>query len=209
MTRGIAALMVVLFFVVSGCSDKDSVPYGILSVDKMCSVMWDMIQADQYATLLGKDSAHIDNTAEHLRLYEQVFRLHDVSREKFQKSYNYYLEHPELNQVLFDSLSAHGNRLRNEAYAHPAIRPAGTPAVTPAIANPATNPAKPQKPPIPGRRFTPGLPGKNVPGKNVPARTIPGKTVDTTFKRRVPNYRPPHTHPGGPSSNPASLRAIP
>jgi hypothetical protein len=92
-----------------------------LPLRKMQTVMWDMIQADQYAALsVAKDSsAHINTKAETLKLYEEVFRLHEVSREEFRKSYQYYLDHPELNQQLFDSLISQGTRLRTESYSRP------------------------------------------------------------------------------------------
>lgn len=131
MRRGIAGLLTIFCLIIVGCSDKNSVPSGILPVDKMYPIMWDMIEADQYAALLAKDSTragkNLDIKLEHLRLYEQVLQSYDISREKFQKSYNYYKEHPEINQVLYDSLIAQGNRLRTEAYSHPAFRPAVTP----------------------------------------------------------------------------------
>jgi hypothetical protein len=87
----------------------------------MQTVMWDMIQADQYAALsVALDSsAHINTKAETLKLYEEVFRLHEVSREEFRKSYQYYLDHPLLNQLLFDSLISQGNRVRTESYSRP------------------------------------------------------------------------------------------
>src|SRR5579863_5274611 len=92
-----------------GCTDKDKVPNGILPRDKMQEVMWDMTQADQYAALyVAKDSLHSDRKAETMRLYEEVFRLHQVTREEFKKSYQYYLDHPELSQLLFDSVIAQG-----------------------------------------------------------------------------------------------------
>ena len=116
----IAGFLVLLLFAGAGCSDKDGVPSGILSRDKMEGLMWDMAQADQYAAIyLAKDSAHINRKMETLRLYEQVFRLHQVSREEFSKSYQYYLDHPKLNQLLFDSLIAHGVRARSEDYDRP------------------------------------------------------------------------------------------
>src|SRR6202000_3027415 len=111
--------------------------------DKMEGLLWDMMQADQYSTLyLAKDSAHISLKTENLRLYDQVFRLHDISRDKFEKSFQYYLDHPDVAQVLFDSLLSRGNRLRTEAYSHPqAFKPyVATPPVTPAHAAPATTP---------------------------------------------------------------------
>jgi hypothetical protein len=118
---GIVGLLGVLLIIAAGCSDKNNVPSGILSQEKMAGVLWDMIQADQYSTLyLAKDSAKTNTKMETLRLYEEVFRLHQVSREEFRKSYQYYLDHPALNQVLFDSLEAKGIRLRTEGYSRPA-----------------------------------------------------------------------------------------
>ena len=207
MRTEIVGLMIFLCFVFTGCSDKDKVPHGILPVNNMCSVMWDMIQADQYAAILARDSAHSDARSEHLRLYEQVFRLHNITRENFQKSYNYYLQHPELNQILSDSLTAHGNRLRNEAYAHPSNPPAVTLRPTPAV-----NPASQQNPLLRGHGFNPPIPGKAVPGRSMPGsqgKPIPGKTVDTTFRSRVPQNRFLHTRRTADSSNPAHLRAVP
>jgi len=112
--RVIAGCLAVVLLAGIGCADKESVPSGILPLSKMQTVMWDMIQADQYAALsVAKDSSgHINNKTETLKLYEEVFRLHEVSREEFRKSYRYYLDHPELNQQLFDSLISQGNRLR-------------------------------------------------------------------------------------------------
>src|SRR5579872_3935993 len=123
MKKRFAGLLTVVCLILSACRSKNSVPSGILPREKMEQVMWDMVMADQYASYLAKDSAHLDLKLERLRLYEQVFRLHDISRDKFRKSYAYYLEHPELNQVLFDSLTDLGNRLRTEAYSHPTVKP--------------------------------------------------------------------------------------
>jgi hypothetical protein len=131
----------------AGCSDKNSVPRGILPEDKMEQVMWDMAQADQYAAIyLAKDSAHIDRKAETMRLYAEVFRLHQVTPEEFRKSYRYYLDHPELNQVLFDSVIARGYRVRAEAYEQPSSR-----------YRPPVQPVKPGP-------IVPGLPGERFPG---------------------------------------------
>lgn len=136
----IAGLIAIVCLIFAACGDKNSVPSGILPREKMEQVMWDMVMADQYASYLAKDSAHLDLKLERLRLYEQVFRLHDISREKFRKSYAYYMDHPELNQILFDSLTDLGSRLRSEAYSHPATKPLVTPA-PPSPAVPSGSPA--------------------------------------------------------------------
>ncbi|HEY4286251.1 MAG TPA: DUF4296 domain-containing protein [Puia sp.] len=153
MTRIIACLLVGVMLAVSSCSDKNSVPAGVLPHEKMEAVMWDVIQSEQYsATYLAKDSAHVNLKLENLRLYDEVFRLHHVSREEFRKSYDYYMGRADLAQVLFDSLLAKGNRLRTESYSRsyrPVITAPGQ-ATTPAAARakpPATPVAAPGKPP--------------------------------------------------------------
>src|SRR5580704_8215635 len=111
--RRVMGMLLICLVAGMGCSDKNSVPRGILPKDKMELVMWDMAQADQYAALyLTKDSAHIDRKAETMRLYEEVFRLHETTPEQFRKSYHYYLDHPELNQLLFNSVITRGVRAR-------------------------------------------------------------------------------------------------
>ncbi|GGB22743.1 hypothetical protein GCM10011511_53360 [Puia dinghuensis] len=104
----------------------------------MQNVLFDMVLADQYTTNLIKDSAHVNLKLENLRLYDEVFQLHHVSREKFTRSYKYYMEHPELSQPLLDSLAAMGNRLRTESYSRPVPRTVSTP---PPTAPPPGSPA--------------------------------------------------------------------
>jgi len=149
-------MLIVLISAGIGCSDKDSVPSGVLAREDMQNVLWDMIQADQYATYFAKDSGRIDLKLENMRLYDQVFQLHHVSREKFTKSYKYYMAHPDLTQTLMDSLQAMGNRLRNESYNHPVYRPVSTPPLTtvpaqtiPTTKTPATAPAAKTPAPAP------------------------------------------------------------
>ena len=158
---------------VAGCSDKNGVPGGILSRDKMEQVMWDMAQADQYAALyLAKDSAHIDRKAETMRLYAEVLRLHEVSPDEFRKSYRYYLDHPELNQLLFDSVIARGGRARAEMYDRPSTYHAPVP---PANMRPGV--------PRPGGATVPGAVrpgGANVPGAVRPGVPRPGVFVPGT-----------------------------
>jgi hypothetical protein len=187
MRKVIAGLFAVFCMIAAGCSDK-SVPSGILPREKMENVLWDMIQADQYAGVLAKDStAHIaDLKAERLRLYDQVFRLQDVSREKFRKSYQYYSDHPELSQDLFDSLLVRGNKLRSEEYAHPAARPSvkpptsplPTPFNRPSIIPPANRPPmiQPSKRPNtqPATHPSTNPPGNHLPSK--PAANHPSST---------------------------------
>jgi hypothetical protein len=163
--RMIAGLLAVVIF--AGCSGKDKVPSGIIPREKMENILWDMIEADQFSAIyLVKDSARIKIKTEDLRLYQQVFLLHGVSRDEFRKSFKYYEDRPDLIRTMFDSVLSRGNRLRTESYSKPV--PAPQPPVTPAPKPPVTPAHKPpmtpaQKPPANNKRDSSRQKGRLAP----------------------------------------------
>ena len=111
-----------LIFLFIACTNKDKIPSDVLSRDEMEKVMWDMIQADRFSSqFLERDSVARKNIkTETLKLYERVFQIHKITREEFVHSFKFYLSRPDLNKVLFDTLSARANRRRAEVYTSPA-----------------------------------------------------------------------------------------
>jgi hypothetical protein len=110
-----ACLFITLFI---ACTNKDKIPSDVLPRDEMEKVMWDMIQADRFSSqFLERDSVAKKNLkTETFKLYEKVFQLHKITREEFVHSFKFYLDRPDINRVLFDSLSARANRRRTEVY---------------------------------------------------------------------------------------------
>jgi hypothetical protein len=152
-------------FCLAGCSDKDKVPSGIIPPDKMQKILWDMIQADQYSDMyLAKDSAGGKAKQETLTLYAQVFQLHKVSREDFQKSFQYYIDRPDLSRSLLDSVVKLGNHDRSAS------------PVTPAAPLP-----KGASPPTPFRPFA-------KPGGQIPY-SPPGRLPPTAHGFITPRHR--------------------
>lgn len=121
--RGVVAWItgISLAAVFSACSDKNKVPSDVLDREEMETVMWDMILADRYAiTYLPMDSVkRKDIKTETLKLYDQVFQVHKISREEFVKSYKFYLSRPDISKVMFDSIASRANRKRDEQYNKP------------------------------------------------------------------------------------------
>ena len=114
MMRFLLILLIGVFF---SCNNSKSVPRGIIPPDKMEKVLWDMIQADRFSVqFLAKDSAKINVKEETFKLYEQIFRIHQTNREEFTKSFKYYMDRPELNQALYDSMNVRGSKLREDMY---------------------------------------------------------------------------------------------
>jgi Domain of unknown function (DUF4296) len=102
--RKLPFLFIALFLITS-CKDKNKIPKDIFPKEKMQAVLWSMINAGEFLNgyVLYKDS--VDNLAESLKAYGQVFQVHHITKEEFDKSYMYYREHPDLMKVILDSIS--------------------------------------------------------------------------------------------------------
>jgi hypothetical protein len=106
---------------------------AIIPEKEMQKILWDIIQADQFnSQFLKKDSAKLNVKAETMKLYDEIFQIHHVSREQFKKSYQYYISHPDITKPMLDSLAAQANLMRTEMYKRPS-RPS-TPVITPKLA---------------------------------------------------------------------------
>lgn len=88
----------------------------ILPLDTMKVVMWDMLKADEwYIRSTVKDST-LKTKHENIRLYEQVFAIHAITRKQFYTSYKYYESHPQEFKVLIDSIETFSNRIKNRLF---------------------------------------------------------------------------------------------
>ena len=86
------------------CGNKQAVPPGILKPAVMQKVMWDVLRADAFAfDFIKRDSAK-KAEAEDVKLQQQIFAIHKVSKEDFYRSYNFYKAHPDLMQPILDSM---------------------------------------------------------------------------------------------------------
>jgi hypothetical protein len=96
-----------LFFIIltTACSNRNKLPKDVFPQQKMEAVLWDLVRAREYLEGYGfnRDST-IDSTGKATELYDQVFRIHQVSKEAFEKSYSYYQDHPALMKEMLDSL---------------------------------------------------------------------------------------------------------
>jgi len=109
---------IIVFFllVCVGCRSDQKVPGGVLEVNKMKMVMWDMLQAEEYVdNFLLKDSGK-DRKTETLKMYAKVFSRHDISKETYTESYAYYKTHPVVEKILIDSLQSYAAAMKDKDY---------------------------------------------------------------------------------------------
>jgi len=86
------------------CSSKDKTPVGIIDPQEMKPLMWDVIRADALAGEIAKKDSLINDTTETKLLTQKVFELHKITENDFNKSYEWYIKHPEVMKIIFDSL---------------------------------------------------------------------------------------------------------
>lgn len=88
------------------CSRGPKVPKGVLQPDKMEDVLWDMIQTGEFLSgfVLYRDT-NINAVLESQRWYEKVYSFHQISKDDFKRSYNWYRDHPDMMKRILDSLS--------------------------------------------------------------------------------------------------------
>lgn len=122
--------LVLLMALLTGCANSDKVPADIIPSAKMETIIWQLMQSDEYVNRqLTKDSLK-KPSVEKMKIYQEVFSLNGTSFNEFRKSYRYYMSHPDIAKVMFDSISVKANRQRTDMYKPKPtlpVKPAGKP----------------------------------------------------------------------------------
>ncbi len=100
------SFIVFAVMMLTACNRKNKVPSGVLPPDRMEEVMWDMMRADILVTnyMMPKDPLLVRDSAVK-KLYDSIYVIHNITEEKFNKSFLYYKDHPELLKAVLDSIS--------------------------------------------------------------------------------------------------------
>lgn len=103
----VGLLIFSLMIIAVGCRNADKIPNDLLPEKKMQAVLWDIMRADQFLSdyVLNKDTS-LNKITERLKYYQQIFTIHKISKEKFQKSFSFYSTRPELLKAIMDSIAS-------------------------------------------------------------------------------------------------------
>ncbi len=97
----------VLLFVVCclliSCSGN-KIPSGIIGIKQMTEIMWDVFRAQALAPEISRKDSSTNTAAETKVLTQKVLDIHNVTIDEYNKSYNWYVKHPDVIQIIFDSL---------------------------------------------------------------------------------------------------------
>lgn len=106
---------IALFVTVAACSSPNEIPDDVIGINEMKPIMWDMLRAGSLAqNVSGIDTAKLRDIA--TGNYQQIFKLYGITKEEFYESYQYYIEHPDKQKILLDSVVAYANRNRMKLF---------------------------------------------------------------------------------------------
>ena len=106
--------IVVFILLVSSCTN--SYTDEAIGIDDMKKIMWDLSVSDELRMYkLQMDTIPIEKDTTYKKQYAAIFFHHNVTVDRFYQSLAYYKKDPLLFRRLIDSVSAYGNRIKNES----------------------------------------------------------------------------------------------
>lgn len=87
------------------CMGSESASPSVLSPEKMETVLWDLLRAEQFTTnyVVGRDTSRAAK-ATGPRLYDAILKKHGTTDSLFRLSLDYYKKHPKLLLPILDSI---------------------------------------------------------------------------------------------------------
>jgi hypothetical protein len=119
-------MRIYIFFLLAlfifSCKQDNDVPKNIIQQDRMQELLWDMARADAFiAGFAGKDDSSFNRIKETVTLYRQIFQLHNTDREKFNKSLEWYQQHPRVLKPILDTLQNRRREIMQERSKPPTL----------------------------------------------------------------------------------------
>lgn len=105
-----------IFLAMLFCSCNNDSATKIIPEDSMKLIMWDMMKADEWFNRKIIQDTNAIRNKEDVKLYEKVFKVHGITRERYFESYRFYEAHPVPFKRIIDSIDAMANRQRLERY---------------------------------------------------------------------------------------------
>ncbi|HVK98058.1 MAG TPA: DUF4296 domain-containing protein [Flavisolibacter sp.] len=100
----IRCLLFVFLAAFISCNPKDKVPKEVLPVDKFEDILFDVMKADELVEFRQMFDTSFQQVQKRLNYYDTIFNIHQVDKNTFQRSLQFYQTKPEFLKVIFDSL---------------------------------------------------------------------------------------------------------
>ena len=101
MKKLLPVFLSIIFF---SCIQDNKVPGNIIEPVRMQELMWDLFRSDAFITnFAGKGDTTFKQLKESVLLYRQVFEIHKTNKKEFEKSLEWYQQHPSAMKSILDT----------------------------------------------------------------------------------------------------------
>jgi Domain of unknown function (DUF4296) len=104
----------ILIFCLFSCNDSKRVPKDFLQPLQMQQILFDLFITDAYNSSVISNDASFKLQEQNKVAAEQVFKSYKITRTQFEKSYAFYLSHPDLLKPIADSMAVIATRRSEE-----------------------------------------------------------------------------------------------
>jgi hypothetical protein len=111
MSRTIIYIMFWLVFV--SCGSDTKIPSDILQPAEMSNILWDIMRSQTLGYEIARKDSSVREAIEVKALSQKVFKIYKIDSTYFNKSYNWYIQHPTILKVIFDSMYVQKERENN------------------------------------------------------------------------------------------------
>ncbi len=88
---------------------------AVLPPEKMEAVLLDFVMAEAHTNSSYPIDSVLLAKKESVKLQKKIFAIHSVTKEEFERSFDYYTKHSEEFTIILDSISAKENRRNTES----------------------------------------------------------------------------------------------
>jgi hypothetical protein len=101
------------FLVFVSCGSDTKVPSDILQPAEMSNILWDIMRSQALGYEIARKDSSVREAIEVKALSQKVFKIYKIDSAYFNKSYNWYIQHPTILKVIFDSMYVQKERENN------------------------------------------------------------------------------------------------
>jgi hypothetical protein len=90
--------------IIISCNSGNKTPSNIIQPKEMQSILWDIMRAQTLANEIALKDSSVNAVVETKSLSQKIFQIHKTDSSNFNKSYNWYVKHPDALKLIIDSL---------------------------------------------------------------------------------------------------------
>lgn len=97
--------------IIISCDSGNKPPSNIIQPKEMQSILWDVMRAQTLANEIAIKDSSINTVAKTNLFSVKIFKIHKTDSTTFSNSYSWYIKHPDILKLIFDSLYVQKERV--------------------------------------------------------------------------------------------------